>query len=255
MFKLSKEHNNLPYHPLIPFSQIRTKYHIIYAFQIFWGEVVNCEVSCDWRFQPLPNNLIKQEGFQLAEASFPDFRTPLRQVLPRNCLCWAASIASRSCLAWELRRGWSFIFIRACQDSTKLCLKLEITSSFSVSSAWNRFPARCAISFVFCTRMPCLHNVNPLTIRTFCKARKILSILWDGRRKRRSMQSGRLNADKTVIRPKHVFGCLWMSLDVFLDVLTGTSCLASWCSCSHIPTDNSMPDISQLSWPMFCSGT
>ena len=31
--------------------------------------VVKCEVSCDWRLQP-PNTLPKQEGLQLAKASF-----------------------------------------------------------------------------------------------------------------------------------------------------------------------------------------
>ena len=35
------------------------------------GGVVTYEVSCDWRFQP-PNTLLKQEGLQLAEASFRD---------------------------------------------------------------------------------------------------------------------------------------------------------------------------------------
>ena len=35
------------------------------------GGRVNYEVSCEWRFQP-PNTLLKQEGLQLAEASFRD---------------------------------------------------------------------------------------------------------------------------------------------------------------------------------------
>ena len=35
------------------------------------GGVVNWEVSRDWRFHP-PNTLLKQEGLQLAEASFRD---------------------------------------------------------------------------------------------------------------------------------------------------------------------------------------
>ena len=42
-----------------------------------WGEgwVINYEVSCDWRFQP-PHTLLKQEGLQLAEASFRDICSP-----------------------------------------------------------------------------------------------------------------------------------------------------------------------------------
>jgi hypothetical protein len=35
------------------------------------GGRYNCEVSCNWRFQP-PNTLPKQEGLRLAEASFRD---------------------------------------------------------------------------------------------------------------------------------------------------------------------------------------
>lgn len=38
------------------------------------GGFVKYEVSCGWRFQP-PNTLLKQEGLQLAEASFRD-QTP-----------------------------------------------------------------------------------------------------------------------------------------------------------------------------------
>ena len=38
------------------------------------GGVVKYEVSCSWGFQP-PNTLLKQEGLQLAEASFRD-QTP-----------------------------------------------------------------------------------------------------------------------------------------------------------------------------------
>ena len=35
-----------------------------------WGRgVLKCEVSCDWRFQPSANTLLKQEALQLAEAS------------------------------------------------------------------------------------------------------------------------------------------------------------------------------------------
>ena len=36
------------------------------------GGIAKYEVSCNWRFQP-PNTLIKQEGLQLAEASFCDW--------------------------------------------------------------------------------------------------------------------------------------------------------------------------------------
>ena len=212
----------------------------------------------------LANTVVKQEGFQLAEASFLAFRKPLRQVLPRHCLCWAASIASRSCLAWELRRGCSINFIKACQGSTKLCLKLEITLSSDHHSPYIQheiaFPVApvALYSILVCSLLPhtspSLHNVNPLTIRTFCKARKILSILWDGRRKRRSMQSGRLNADKTWSHKlSHIWTCLWMSWLECPVLLRRGFLMFSW---SHIPsTDSSITDMSQLSWPMFCSGT
>ena len=36
------------------------------------GGVLEYEVSCDWRFQTPPYTLRKQEGLQLAEASFRD---------------------------------------------------------------------------------------------------------------------------------------------------------------------------------------
>ena len=57
------------------------------------GGVVMYEVSCDWRFQP-PNTLLKQEGLQLAVASFREELEPRKQASKPASIAATVPVAS-----------------------------------------------------------------------------------------------------------------------------------------------------------------